>query len=59
MKKEERDDYSIYDEDMAETMRNLEYEKDDEDDDYEEDEEDDYDDGCPLCGSIRCSGYCL
>lgn len=29
-------------------------------DSYDYDEEDeDYDDGCPLCGRIRCSGYCL
>ena len=29
-------------------------------DSYDYDEEDEeYDDGCPLCGRIRCSGYCL
>lgn len=27
------------------------------DEEYENDEE--YDDGCPICGSHRCGGYCL
>lgn len=27
--------------------------------DVDYDDEDDYDDGCPLCGRLRCSGYCL
>lgn len=26
---------------------------------YDEEEDEEYDDGCPLCGRIRCSGYCL
>lgn len=25
---------------------------------YDEDEDEDYDDGCPLCGRVSCSGYC-
>ena len=60
MRKEDRDDWGTYDEDMAETLRNLEYERDDEDYDREERDEDDEDDGCPLCGRYRCSGWnCL
>ena len=60
MGREDRDDWGTYDEDMAETMRTLEYERDDEDEDYEDEDEDDYDDGCPLCGRIGCSGWgCL
>lgn len=57
--KENRDDYSIADAEMAETLRNLEYERDDdEDEDYED--EDEEDDGCPLCGRAWCSGWnCL
>lgn len=59
MRKEDRDDYSVYDEDMAETLRTLEYERDDEEED-ETDEDEDEDDGCPLCGRYRCSGWnCL
>jgi len=50
--REDRDDWGTYDEDMAETMRTLEYERDDEDEDYEEEDEED---GCPLCG--RAWGY--
>ena len=57
MRKEDRDDYSVYDEDMAETLRTLEYERDDEEEDETDEDEDD---GCPLCGRYRCSGWnCL
>lgn len=70
MRKEERDDYTIADEDYREVVRNhyLDAKEeaqrqalDDAADSYEYDEdsdEDDYDDGCPLCGRISCSGYC-
>lgn len=57
--KEQRPDYSIADEDMAETLRTIEYEHD-EDDDIEPTDEEEYDDGCPLCGRAWCSGWnCL
>lgn len=60
MKKEDRDDYSVYDEDMAETLRTLEYERDDEDETDEDETDEDDDDGCPLCGRAWCSGWgCL
>ena len=60
MRKQDRDDWGTYDEDMADTLRNLEYEREEVYYDYDHDEEEEEDDGCPLCGRRRCSGWnCL
>lgn len=58
MRKEDRDDWGTYDEDLRDTMRNLEYEREEVYNDYDHDEDEEEDDGCPLCGRRRCSGWC-